>query len=77
MSLNHEVKCQQCMLRHVSVAPKLSGEDINLTGRSLRPRTLSNKRPRQTDRLIYCEHDTDVTAPFIFSLCQCIKMQGV
>lgn len=57
--------------------PQLSREGINLTGRSLRPRTLSNKRLRQSDRLIYREHDTDVTAPFVFSFCQCIKMQGV
>lgn len=57
--------------------PQLSGEGINLTGRSLRPRTLSNKRLRQSDRLIYREHDTDVTAPFVFSFCQRIKMLGV
>ena len=56
--------------------PRAHADGINLTWWSLRPRTILNNQPRQSDRLIYREHDTDVTALFIFSLCQWIKMQG-
>lgn len=57
--------------------PRAHTDSINLTWWSLRPRTILNKRPWQSDRLIYREHDTHVTTLFIFSLCQRIKMQGV
>lgn len=40
----------------------------------LRPRTILNKQLQQSDRLICCEHDTDVTTQIIFPHCQCIKM---
>lgn len=62
---------------NLSVLPQARTDSINLTWWSLRPRTILNNQPRQSDRLIYREHDTDVTTLFIFSLCQCIKMQGV
>lgn len=61
----------------LSVLPQARADSINLTWWSLRPRTILNNQPQQSDRLIYREHDTDVTTLFIFSLCQCIKMQGV
>ena len=64
------------VLIFLSAPPRAHADGINLTWWSLRPRTILNNQPRQSDRLIYREHDTDVTALFIFSLCQRIKMQG-
>lgn len=61
---SRKIKC--ITLRLDFELPCACADSINFTWWSLRPRAMLKNQLQQSDRLIYHEHDTDVTTLFIF-----------